>query len=188
MIKQVCVFCEKHLGTLEDGLDSNSNSISHGVCPNCLPKFMAGTGEDMVDFLDSLPGPVFVINKDGRVVSANTHGPLYLSTEVNAIQGRLGGEVFECKYAKSPGGCGHTICCKTCTIRKTVMQTAETGESHFRVPAYMDLGDICDTRTVKFLISTEKVNDVVLLRIDDAQPEELFEQPHNECSELLIEK
>jgi hypothetical protein len=53
-----------------------------------------------------------------------------------------------------------------------VTTTFETGESCIRVPAFIDLADISKDMTIRFLISTEKVNDVVLLRIDDARPED----------------
>jgi hypothetical protein len=49
-----------------------------------------------------------------------------------------------------------------------VTKTAETGESCRRVPAFIDLADISKDMTVRFLISTEKVNGAVLLRIEEA--------------------
>ena len=123
------------------------------------------------------------MDKDGRVVAANTQGLKQVSQDVGQIEGRLGGEVFECKYATLPGGCGQTIHCKTCTIRKTVTKTHETGECCIRVPAYMDLGDIIDVKTIRFLISTEKVNDVVLLRIDDARAADTAEAKEGQARE-----
>ena len=168
-LKQVCLYCGCYLGSLET-TDGDPTLISHGVCSICFPKFMKGMGQPLTDFLDALPGPIYVVDSECRVVGANTLGLQQISKDLPAIEGQLAGEVFECKCAKLPGGCGRTIHCKTCTIRRTVTKTAKTGESCYRVPAFIDLADISKDMTVRFLISTEKVNDAVLLRIEDARP------------------
>jgi ferredoxin len=168
-MKQVCMYCGSYLGSME-APSGDYGLISHGVCSTCLPKFLAGLGQPLTDFLDKLPGPILVLDAEVRVVGANTQGLQRVAKALTAIEGRLGGEVFECQYSKLPGGCGRTLHCKACAIRNTVTRTVETGESCLRVPAFMDLGDIGKDFTVRFLISTEKVNGLVLLRIDDAQP------------------
>jgi hypothetical protein len=168
-MRQLCMYCGRYLGSVEAPPGGRA-LISHGLCVACLPTFLATLGQPLTEFLDALPGPIFVVDSEGRVVGANTEGLQYVSKDLAAIEGRLGGQVFECRYARLPGGCGRTLHCKACAIRRTVTRTAETGESCTRVPAFMDLGDISGDRTIRFLISTEKVNDVVLLRIDDAQP------------------
>lgn len=168
-LKQVCIYCGCYLGSVE-AAPGNSTLISHGICSVCLPTLLCRKGRLLTDFLDDLPGPIFVVDTEGCVVGANTRGLQKVSKDLSAIEGMPGGVVFECKYAKLPEGCGRTTHCKTCTIRMTVTRTFETGESCFRVPAFIDLEDISKDTTVRFLISTEKVNDVVLLRIDDAEP------------------
>jgi hypothetical protein len=168
-MKQVCMYCGRCLGSVE-ATPGHPIPISHGLCSICLPTFLSGMGQPFTDFLDTLPGAVFVVDSESRVVGANTRGLQQVSRDLAAIEGRLAGEAFECRYAKLPGGCGRTLHCKSCTIRRTVTKTAETGESCFRVPAFIDLADISKDMTIRFLISTEKVNDAVLLRIDDAQP------------------
>ena len=169
-MKQVCIYCGCHLGSVET-TDGDPTPISHGVCSICFPTLMKGMGQPLTDFLDALPGPIYVVDADCRIVGANTLGVQQLSKDLSAIEGRLAGEVFECKCARLPGGCGRTLHCKTCTIRRTVTETAETGKSCLRVPAFIDLADISKDMTIRFLISTEKVNHVVLLRIEDAQPQ-----------------
>ena len=177
-MKQICMYCEEDLGVVEETPDE-TDLISHGLCHNCFPKFVARKGQALSDFLDSLPGPIFVVDDDVRVIGTNTQGLKCVSKDLDATQGRLGGEVFECNYARLPDGCGHTIHCKTCSVRISVTKTAETGEPCIRIPAYMDLGDISGDKTIRFLISTEKVNDVILLRIDDVQSEEQHEYSSN---------
>jgi len=169
MVKQICFFCSAEIGSVGNPSEID-DEISHGLCPNCVPKFMAGHGCQFGEFLDRLPAPIFVIDEKARVVGANAEGLRQVNKSARDVQSRLGGEVFECRHAKEPGGCGQTIHCKTCTIRNTVTKTLKTGETCLRVPAYMDLGNIIQERTVRFLISTEKVGEVVLLRIDAVEP------------------
>lgn len=168
-MKRVCSYCGTLIGTIEDS-SNHPEAISHGICPDCVHQAVAGTGAELGAFLDRLPGPVFVVDAEGRIVAANAGGRELVRPDHEQLAGRLGGEVFECKHAKLPGGCGQTIHCKSCTIRQTVNRTHATGEPCTHVPAYMDLGDLVDSRRVRFLISTEKAGDVVLLRIDEVAP------------------
>lgn len=74
--------------------------------------------------------------------------------------------MFECVYSKLPEGCGKTIHCDGCTIRNTVMHTMQSSKSHLKIPARLLLGTTESVHEVQLLISTEKVKDVVLMRID----------------------
>jgi hypothetical protein len=74
---------------------------------------------------------------------------------------------MECAYSKLPEGCGNTTHCVACTIRNNVMATFETGKSLERVPAFLNRLDRDSVYKTRFLISTEKVAEVVLLRIDE---------------------
>jgi hypothetical protein len=109
------------------------------------------------------------MEQDGRVLSANGPARLLLGKALPAIENRLGGEVIECVHSREPGGCGETIHCKSCTIRRTVTDTYASGNCHVRVPAYQDIWTPSESKQVRFLITTEKVGNYVMLRIDDVQ-------------------
>jgi len=130
---------------------------------------MAGYGEPLDEFLDSLQIPVLLVDNDVRVLSANALARRMLSPDALKIKGLLGGELFRCKNYDQPGGCGKTLHCQTCTIRNCVTRTFETGENCDRVPACLDLDVIAGPRRVSLVISTEKANDAVFLRIDKAE-------------------
>ena len=166
MIKQICLYCKSHIGFIPEE-DDPSEKISHGICLRCTPQFFAGTGASFSNFLDRFEVPLFLIGPDTCLVDANALGKKLVGKELTQIQGYSGGEVFECAYAELPGGCGETIHCKSCTIRRVVTETAATGQPRFKVAAYMDLGDLINRRSVRFLISTEKAEEMVLLRIDE---------------------
>ncbi len=168
MLKRVCSYCNVTLGPA-DSREELEERISHGICRECLGGLMEGEGEPLSEYLDSLEIPIFVVDADGCVLLANTLAGKLVSKKESEIEGRLGGEVFECTYAKQPGGCGKTLHCRTCVIRNTVTHTRETGESCIRVPATQDLDSMAGIQRIRFLISTERVGDTVFLRIDEVQ-------------------
>ena len=166
MIKRECCYCKKHLGDIEE-IGDDTVRISHGVCLDCLPKFVAGTGTPYTEYLDRLQVPLFVVSSDSRVIYANTRGRALGAEDLSELQNHPpAGEVFECFYAKSSEGCGETVHCKSCTIRNTVLATATTGVTHTRVPAYMDLGSEVGEKSIRFFVSTQQVGEFVLLRVD----------------------
>ncbi len=67
------------------------------------------------------------------------------------MRGFLGGEAMECVNARLPEGCGETEHCRTCTIRRTVMDTHLSGQPHERVATALDRVD----GPVRFWVSTE---------------------------------
>ena len=128
-------------------------------------------------FLDSLKLPVVVINQAGTIVTGNDQAKTLLRKGLPEIEGYKGGEVFECAYARLPEGCGNTMHCSGCTIRRTVMETYETGRSLVRVPAMLCRNTPEDPEIIKLLISTEKLTDLILLRIDKIEAEEAANTP-----------
>ncbi|MCJ7776462.1 MAG: hypothetical protein MUP08_08760, partial [Desulfobulbaceae bacterium] len=71
------------------------------------------------------------------------------------------------------GGCGNTVHCKSCTIRNTVTDTLQSGKSNIKVPAYPDLHHITGDNRIRFLITTERAAEAVLLRIDEISEEDV---------------
>jgi PAS domain-containing protein len=121
------------------------------------------------EFLETLVEPVILVDGDVRFVAANTAAQRFVGKDPAMIYDRLGGEVLECVYADLPEGCGSTIHCEACEIRNSVTATLTTGENVQRAPAYQDLKTPEGVRRVRLLVSTEKVGDAVLLRIDDVE-------------------
>jgi len=108
-----------------------------------------------------------MINPDGKVVLANDKALSILDKELDQVRGFKGGNVMECVYARLPEGCGNTIHCAACTIRVNVVKTFRTGICLKEVPAYLNTHGQDGIQKLDFLISTEKVDNAVLLRIDE---------------------
>lgn len=145
-------------------------AITDAICPDCLQRIGKQPGMGLMDFLDRLDAPILVVDDDAKVQQANKHMRAMLGKDPSEIAGRLGGEVFECVHAKEPGGCGRAIHCSGCAIRRAVTDTFTTGVSLHKVPAYLHRDMITEYIQLDLLISTEKVFNAVLLRIDRIGP------------------
>jgi hypothetical protein len=88
-----------------------------------------------------------------------------LGKDLSSIVDNLGGDVFECAYGLLPGGCGRTYHCSGCVIRRTVMDTHDTGQPSYRIPATLRQNTAEHPQEIKLLISTEKFSDYVILKI-----------------------
>jgi hypothetical protein len=175
-MKKVCAWCKKELESVH--LQKHpGNGITHGICANCKGNIFFQMGVDLGVYLDSLKQPIVVVDQEGTVVTGNDQVRRLLQKELPEIEGYKGGDVFECAYARLPEGCGNTIHFSGCTIRRTVMETHETGKSFLRVPATLRRGTPEDMTNIKLLISTEKAGDMVLLRIDEMEAEDAPSEP-----------
>lgn len=166
-MKTVCAWCRQVIDSDDAETLGDDMPISHGVCPECIRKFFSFLGRPMQDFLDRFSGPVFLVDDAARVITANTAGLTLIHKRPDEIDQMLAGTVFECPHARSSDGCGNTIHCKSCTIRNAIVETLTTGKACCRLPAYADLHTFSTNRQMRFSISTEKVGDAVLLRIDE---------------------
>lgn len=160
----VCAWCTK---VMQEG--SPDAEVTHGMCPSCAEYFDKDEIENVQQFLDRLPAPVLMVDDSGTVLTVNLAAQSALAKELPKIRGYKGGDVMECAYSKRPGGCGNTEHCAACTIRNTVMDTHADGMSRIRHKAYQDIKTPDGEAKMRFLISTEKVGKVVLLRIDEMQ-------------------
>ncbi|MDY6831383.1 MAG: hypothetical protein SWC96_06000 [Thermodesulfobacteriota bacterium] len=163
-MKQVCAWCGKALGS--DEAYASDGDISHGICSQCAIKLSGFEPRTAKEVLDYVQEPVFVFNPDGVVTGANHSGLEMLGKNMEEIENALGGDAFECSYADEEGGCGNTLHCKTCSIRNTVMDTLATGKGYKNVPAFQSIKTEAGIKILKFYISTEKVGESILLRID----------------------
>ena len=166
-MKKVCAWCKRELEALDDVDHEQRFPITHGICEICAGNLLAQMGRPLYDFLDNLDVPILLIESGPLICTANKHARKLLDKQLPEIEGRKGGEVIECAHAKRPEGCGNTVHCKSCTIRITVLETFATGSSFVRVPAYPDIQTVSGVKNMRFLITTEKVGDFVLLRIEE---------------------
>jgi PAS domain-containing protein len=164
-MRRICAWCKKELNPREDmGTESE---ITHGICSVCAEKFSPSVPKTMKAMLDLIDEPVLVVDSLGRVKTANERGLSLLGKDLDAVEDHLSGDALECSYARLPEGCGRTEHCRTCAIRNVLMDTLIHGRGYRKVPAYQKINTPNGDRIMRFYISTEKVGDQILLRIDD---------------------
>jgi hypothetical protein len=165
-MKSICAWCKKDMGIVHSNKYAE-NVITHGICEECARVAFTELNMDrMAIFIDRLPEPVLVVDGDVVALMANIKAREVLGKDLPKIKGFKGGNIIECVHSHEPGGCGRTVHCNGCAIRLTVEDTYKTGKSHLRVPAYADISFKSKVKKISYLISTEKVKGVVLLRID----------------------
>ena len=148
---------------LEDG------QVSHGMCPECVYHFSRQwNGLSLAEYLDSFDFPVMVSDGDSRIFAANQPMASMLGKEKRDITGLLGGEAFECAYARLKEGCGLTEHCQTCTVRNTITSTYETGEPVFNQRCYVQH----DSGKRYYLVTTVKLERSVQVTIEPEEPGE----------------
>lgn len=164
-MRHICAWCTKEIGCVE-GSGHPDTVVSHGICPSCVSNLTLQQGASLREFIDSIPVPVLVVDDDVKVRAANTAAAEALGRDVCSRDGYRGGDVLECAYARLPEGCGRTIHCSGCAIRRAVTRTFETGEPQHRVPATLHHGDPDDPSAVVLWITTVRVDGSVILRVD----------------------
>lgn len=165
-MKRICAWCQQELKSARNDLGAHGY-ITHGICENCYNVLLLQLGVDVHRYLDSISAPIVLVDSQGTVKSANDKALALLNKKTKSVEGYKGGDIFECPYAKLPGGCGNTPHCAGCTIRKTVMATFETGEGFLREPVFLNQNTPEDPRKINMYISTEKVGNIVFMRIDE---------------------
>ena len=168
-MKVICSACGKYLGDKPSDV-FGPDTISHGLCHPCAIRFQAEVGVPLDEYLESLPAPTVVVTQEGTVNGANSSALSLLRKSPAQIQGNRGGDVFECRHARLPEGCGNTVHCSGCTIRQTVMDTMQTGEPHREVLAYLNRALDEHITQVELLISTAKRDGIIFLQIDYMAP------------------
>jgi PAS domain-containing protein len=173
-MKRVCAWCGIELSSAET--DSRIHSITHGICPNCLASVERNHRGSLRDLLGRFEAPILCVDRDGEIVAANEGACRLLQKDISEVEGYLCGRFMECRWARLPEGCGKTEHCVGCAIRRAITTTLDTGEDMVGQRSYVDRTrpDGTSERT-KLLLSTERANDLVLLRIDELGSEELVD-------------
>ena len=164
-MKTVCSWCGRIIANKKDA-NFISDNITHGLCRDCQEFVNENVPVTLSEFISRLEVTVLVVDSKGRVVTANQQTCTLFNKDISQVENQLGGNVMECAYARLPGGCGNTIHCTGCTIRQTVMKTFETGRGADRVEAYQDIMTEQGVQCMTVIISTLKLKDTVLLKID----------------------
>ena len=164
-MQKTCAWCKKSMGTVEATAFGN-DIITHGMCEDCMINMALGMAKPVDEFLDTLDCPVLMLEEDNTLSTANQQACELLGKIKYEIVGKKSGDVLECPHSKNPGGCGMQVHCKSCVIRQSVKRTFETGQACKDIPAIPDIQQFGSKREVKFIVSTERVGKMILLKVN----------------------
>ena len=161
-MKVICSYCRKEL---DDKEPFDDESVSHGICKACKDHYMNQiSGLSLDEYLGEFEVPILMVDQHSRIIASNKMAEAWTGKSNEEAFGLLGGEVMECQYARLPEGCGETVHCVACSIRRTVMATMESGKTQMLVPVKLMQND----QEIAMTISTEKICAFVRIKIEKA--------------------
>jgi transcriptional regulator with PAS, ATPase and Fis domain len=161
-----CSWCNNKLpiGIIAD------ERISSGLCGDCVTSADFRLGFPLEKYSESIDVPVVIVNDDMMILYANEKTLKFVNKTLSDIYGKLYGDIFQCNYASSNGGCGRTVHCGSCTVNKAVKNTIHDSKMHIQTPALLTQKNINGPIDYIMMVSTEKASEVAMLRIDKIIP------------------
>jgi len=121
------------------------------------------------ELLNQFAFPVIAVDSNTRALRLNEAGSRVLGRTADQTSGRLIGDVIECIHAATPEGCGRTIHCSACAIRRAVTATSGDGQPRRAVKAEQLVRTEQGLKLAHYTLSTEKAGGAVLVMIDDVK-------------------
>ncbi len=98
--------------------------------------------------LNALPHPVFIVDEDVKIQSLNNASMEMLGKNPKSIIKRRAGEILHCIHAaEAKAGCGRSIFCDDCIVRKMVNQAFKEN-------------NVCREKTKLELVTEKGIDDV----------------------------
>jgi len=168
-VKRVCAWCNKPMDDPAGEAVQGADLITHGLCEECESFVASNEPRSLREFVNLFTEPVLCVDDNAQVLTANDVACYALGRDPSEVGDLLFGEVAQCRWARSPGGCGTTEHCLGCSIRGMVRDAFESGTTFSRQPAYVERetpeGSVL---RLEFALTTERRDGIVLVRIDEA--------------------
>ncbi len=114
--------------------------------------------EELQALFNKAPVCIFLLDGEVRLQKGNSTLTRFFGHNQEKMLGHRCGSAFRCVHSlDDPAGCGYGPHCKSCIIRKTVLDTFHTGESHLEIEADMTTHYNGRSERRVFLISTTLV-------------------------------
>ena len=126
-----------------------------------------GTDGNCSEWIETIDTPILLMQENPRqVVTANRRALELFEKELHEVEGRRGGQVFDCIHAFTVDGCGKDINCEGCKIRDAIIDTFTTSKTHNGVSTTLQIKKAGGTISTVLQVSTEKIGDLALVRIE----------------------
>ncbi|MEQ8175256.1 MAG: hypothetical protein ABRQ26_09330 [Syntrophomonadaceae bacterium] len=145
--------------------------VTGGSCTSCSNQFsMSNSTTTIRALVEAIDAPILVLQSDPRqVYTANQRACELFDKDISQIEGFRGGQVFNCIHSFTELGCGKDVNCEDCKIKGAIVDTFNTGNSFTNVKRTLDVKKAEKTAPYLLEISTEKIGNLALVRINKYQ-------------------
>lgn len=158
---QACKICGKKITR---GCRSTTCDIVGKICESCHRQLPTGTGNSA--WLEAIDAPILLLQgKPRQVVGANRRALALFGKELSEVAGHRGGQVFDCLHSFTEAGCGLDSNCERCKIKDAIVETFTTSAPH-AVISTLPIKNGDETSTYLLQISTQKIGDLALVRVE----------------------
>jgi PAS domain S-box-containing protein len=150
----------------DDGQMKGIIGISYDITERKIAEENLRRSEDeLAAIYKNAPIIMMLVDKERRIRKINGYGAKFADSSTSDLIGLRGGEALRClHHLDDPKGCGYGPYCGECIVRNTVLDTFETGNSHYMVEATLPFSVDGNEKEMTLLVSTE------LLSIDGEEP------------------
>ncbi len=115
--------------------------------------------EKYTNIFEALPTVTLVVDPERRVREINMRGENFADRPREDMIGKRGGTALRCvHHLDDPKGCGFSSHCEDCTVRNTVLDSLETGESYFRKKAHLTVEKDDQEKEFDLKVSTSPIS------------------------------
>jgi PAS domain S-box-containing protein len=113
---------------------------------------------ELASIYENAPLIMILVDKEWTIRKTNAFTAQFVGRAMGDMINLRCGESLHCIHSlDAPEGCGFGPSCRECTLRRTAINTIETGQSHHDVEVSMFLSDGMKKRETIFLLSTAKL-------------------------------
>jgi len=169
-MKQICTLCRNN--AVDENEQSTVRNITNNVCRSCERRFhTTSSAAALKALVDAIDAPVLVMQAEPRLVyTANRKALELFNKGLDQVEQHRGGQVFDCVHAFTKAGCGKDEHCQPCKIKNAIVDTLSTGRPYNNVSTELDIRKSAGTSAFTVQISTEKIGDMALVRMDRCGP------------------
>lgn len=165
-----CTVCGK---PVEPDVITARRNVSLAICDSCVSQVTGAS--DCATLLEAIDAPVLLMQGNPRqVITANRKALALFEKKPQEVEGHRGGQVLDCVHSFTEAGCGKDANCESCKIKNAIVDTFTSADPHNGVSTELSVKKASGTKTYALRISTEKLGDFALVRIErydaDAQP------------------
>ncbi len=114
---------------------------------------------ELSTIFNNAPIVMMLVDREGRVRKVNRAVMDFTGRPTEEMIGLRGGEALRCLHSLvDPRGCGFGTFCETCTMRRAVLDTFETGNNHHQVEVKLPFARGEKQEESTFLVSTVPIS------------------------------